>query len=162
MTRYSALIPAAGSGVRLRPFTFTRPKPLVYVAGKPILGHILDNLRGVVDDVTVIVGYMADRVEEYCTAAHGDHFSFHFVHQQDRMGLGHAVLQGRDAVPDGGLIITLGDEIFGMTYAKMVVRHHANMPTDASLGLKKVDDPRNYGVVETDEEGRITAMVERL
>ena len=109
MTRYSALIPAAGSGVRLRPFTFTRPKPLVYVAGKPILGHILDNLRGVVDDVTVIVGYMADSVEEYCTAAHGDHFAFNFVQQEDRLGLGHAILQGRDSVPDGGLIITLGD-----------------------------------------------------
>ncbi|NIP34688.1 MAG: NTP transferase domain-containing protein, partial [Thermoplasmata archaeon] len=66
MVTYSALIPAAGSGVRLRPFTFTRPKPLVYVAGKPILGHILDGLDGVVDQVTVIVGYMAEKVEGYC------------------------------------------------------------------------------------------------
>lgn len=161
MTRYSALIPAAGSGVRLRPFTFTRPKPLVYVAGKPILGHILDGLVGVVDEVTVIVGYMADKVEAYCLKAYGDTFTFEFVHQEERLGLGHAVLQGRDAVPEGGLIITLGDEIFGMPYSDMLEAHRAAMPCNVSVGVKVVDDPRNYGVVEMDGEGTITAMIEK-
>lgn len=161
MTRYSALIPAAGSGVRLRPFTFTRPKPLVYVAGKPILGHILDGLEGVVDEVTVIVGYMADKVEAYCQGSYGDTFGFHFVPQEERLGLGHAVLQGRGHVAEGGLIITLGDEIFGMPYADMVAVHEANAPCDASLGLKRVEDPRNYGVVELDETGTVVAMVEK-
>lgn len=161
MARYSALIPAAGSGVRLRPFTFTRPKPLVYVAGKPILGHILDGLVGVVEDVTVIVGYMADKVEGYCKDAYGDTFSFQFVRQADRLGLGHAVLQGRDSVPEGGFIITLGDEIFGLPYSKMLEAHNAAMPCDASVGVKLVDDPRNYGVVEMDGDGTVTAMIEK-
>ncbi len=161
MARFSALIPAAGSGTRLRPFTFTRPKPLVYVAGKPILGHILDGLVGVVDEVTVIVGFMADKVESYCTRAYGEHFTFHFATQDDLLGLGHAVLQGKAHVPDGGLIVTLGDEIFGMPYRQMVEAHQANQPCDASLGLKHVEDPRNYGVVELDSTGRVTAMVEK-
>jgi glucose-1-phosphate thymidylyltransferase len=161
MASYSALIPAAGSGVRLRPFTFNRPKPLVYVAGKPILGHILDGLVGVVDEVTVIVGYMADKVERYCQEAYGDTFSFNFVHQEERLGLGHAVLQGRDSVPDGGLIITLGDEIFGMSYADMMAKHESLKPSDASVGIKRVEDPRNYGVVEMDDDYRITAMIEK-
>jgi glucose-1-phosphate thymidylyltransferase len=161
MTAYSALIPAAGSGVRLRPFTFTRPKPLVYVAGKPILGHILDGLVGVVDEVTVIVGYMADQVEAYCREAYGSRFSFTFVNQEERNGLGHAVLQGRDAVREGGLIVTLGDEIFGMPYSDMLEAHRASMPCDASIGFKIVEDPRNYGVLEMDDEGRITAMIEK-
>lgn len=161
MTSYSALIPAAGSGVRLRPFTFTRPKPLVYVAGKPILGHILDGLVGVVTDVTVIVGYMADQVEAYCQEAYGPRFSFTFVHQEDRQGLGHAVLQGRDAVQPGGLIVTLGDEIFGMPYADMLEAHKASIPCDASIGYKIVEDPRNYGVLEMDDDGTITAMIEK-
>ncbi|UCC92773.1 MAG: NTP transferase domain-containing protein [Thermoplasmata archaeon] len=161
MATYTALIPAAGSGVRLRPFTFTRPKPLVYVAGKPIMGHILDGLVGVVDQVTVIVGYMADKVEAYCQEAYGSHFTFEFVHQQDRLGLGHAVLQGKEAVPEGGLIITLGDEIFGMSYADMLREHHGAMPCDASVGYKIVEDPRNYGVVEVSGDGTITAMMEK-
>lgn len=161
MATYSALIPAAGSGVRLRPFTFTRPKPLVYVAGKPILGHILDDLVGVVDEVTVIVGYMADKVEAYCQEAYGDKFRFNFVHQEERLGLGHAVLQGRRAVPEGGLIITLGDEIFGMSYADMLETHRTVMPCDASVGYKVVEDPRNYGVLEMADDNTITAMIEK-
>jgi glucose-1-phosphate thymidylyltransferase len=51
------LIPAAGQGVRLKPHTLTRPKPMIYVAGKPIIGHILDNLEGLFKDVVLIVGY---------------------------------------------------------------------------------------------------------
>jgi glucose-1-phosphate thymidylyltransferase len=161
MATYSALIPAAGSGVRLRPFTFTRPKPLVYVAGKPILGHILDDLVNVVEEVTVIVGYMADKVEAYCQEAYGSDFRFNFVHQKEQLGLGHAVLQGRDVVPEGGLIITLGDEIFGMPYAEMLETHRAAMPCDASVGYKVVEDPRNYGVLEMLADGTITAMMEK-
>ena len=161
MASYSALIPAAGSGVRLRPFTFTRPKPLIYVAGKPILGHILDGLVGVVDEVTVIVGYMADKVETYCLGTYGDDFEFNFVPQEERLGLGHAVLHGKGHVPEGGLLITLGDEIFGMAYSDMVEAHGRNLPCDASVGLKRVADPRNYGVVELDDDGRIVAMVEK-
>ena len=161
MTSHSALIPAAGSGVRLRPFTFTRPKPLVFVAGKPILGHILDGLAGVVDGVTVIVGYMADKVEAYCRGAYGDTFDFNFVQQTERLGLGHAVLQARGVVPDGGLIITLGDEIFGMAYSEMLSIHGSNQPRDASVGLKVVDDPRKYGIVELAPDGMIVAMEEK-
>jgi glucose-1-phosphate thymidylyltransferase len=161
MASYTALIPAAGSGVRLRPFTFTRPKPLVYVAGKPILGHILDGLVGVVEEVTVITGYMAEQVEAYCEEAYGSRLSFNYVRQVDRQGLGHAVLQGRDAVPGGGLIITLGDEIFGMAYSDMLDAHRTAMPCDGSVGYKIVEDPRNYGVLEMDGEGRITAMIEK-
>lgn len=161
MASFTALIPAAGSGVRLRPFTFTRPKPLVYVAGKPILGHILDDLVGVVEEVTVIVGYMADKVEAYCREAYGDRFGFNFVHQRDRLGLGHAVLQGQEIVPDGGLLITLGDEIFGMHYSEMLEAHRAAMPCDASVGYKIVEDPRNYGVLEMAPDGTITAMMEK-
>ncbi len=161
MARYTALIPAAGSGIRLRPFTFTRPKPLIFVAGKPILGHILDALVGVVDEVTVIVGYMADKVEAYCVEAYGDTFTINFVPQEKQLGLGHAVLQAKATVPEGGLIITLGDEIFGMGYAEMLSIHGANMPCDASIGLKKVDEPSKYGIVELDGGGRIVSMVEK-
>ncbi len=161
MARYTALIPAAGSGVRLRPFTFTRPKPLVFVAGKPILGHILDGLVGVVDEVTVIVGFMADKVEGYCREAYGEAFTFNFVHQEDRLGLGHAVLQAKGTVPEGGLLITLGDEIFGMAYADMLAVHGSNMPRDASIGLKVVDEPSKYGIVELEGGDTIVAMVEK-
>jgi glucose-1-phosphate thymidylyltransferase len=161
MARYSALIPAAGTGTRLRPITFTRPKPLVFVAGKPILGHILDHLVGVVDDITVVVGHHADKVEEYCRRAYGERFTFHFAHQHELLGLGHAVLAGRGHVPSGGLVVTLGDEIFGVPYERMLEVHASNLPCDASVGIKHVPDPRNYGVVELAADGRVLDMVEK-
>jgi glucose-1-phosphate thymidylyltransferase len=115
----------------------------------------------VVEEVTVIVGYMAEQVEAYCEGAYGSRLRFNFVHQHDRKGLGHAVLQGRDAVPEGGLMITLGDEIFGMSYSDMLDAHGEAMPCDGSVGYKIVEDPRNYGVLEMDDDGRITAMIEK-
>jgi glucose-1-phosphate thymidylyltransferase len=161
MIKYSALIPAAGTGTRLRPITFTRPKSLVYVAGKPILGHILDNLVGVVDEVTVVVGHYAEKVESYCQRAYGDRLAFHFARQDELLGLGHAVLQGKGHVPSGGLIVTLGDEIFGNPYADMLAKHRLNAPCDGSVGIKVVPDPRNYGVVELAADGRVLDMVEK-
>jgi glucose-1-phosphate thymidylyltransferase len=161
MARYSALVPAAGTGTRLRPITFTRPKPLVYVAGRPILGHILDRLVGVVDDVTVVVGHHADKVTAYCERAWADRFTFHFAHQRELLGLGHAVLAGRGHVPSGGLIVTLGDEIFGVPYQRMLEAHAANSPCVASVGIKRVSDPRNYGVVELAADGRVLDLVEK-
>ena len=116
MATYSALIPAAGSGVRLRPFTFTRPKPLVYVAGKPIMGHILDGLVGEVDQVTVIVGYMADKVETYCQEAYGDQVTFRFVHQESLRRVAPKVRRMRTAIPDQG-------QIFSPAFPIAVVRH---------------------------------------
>jgi len=161
MAKYSALIPAAGTGTRLRPITFTRPKTLVYVAGKPILGHILDNLVGVVDEVAVVVGHYAEKVESYCQRAYGDRLTFRFAHQEELLGLGHAVLQGKGLVPSGGLIVTLGDEIFGTPYSDMLARHVLNAPCDGSVGIKVVPDPRNYGVVELAADGRVLDMVEK-
>ena len=81
--------------------------------------------------------------------------------QEEQLGLGHAVLQAKDTVPEGGLLITLGDEIFGMAYSDMLALHGSNMPRDASIGLKVVDEPSKYGIVELDGDDTIVAMVEK-
>ncbi len=159
-----ALIPAAGVGMRLRPHTHTKPKPLVSVAGKPILGHILDSLRGCVDEVFIIVGYMKEKVIAFANRHYADDFRFEFVEQENRLGLGHAVWLGLRAMEAMGelepVLITLGDEFFGMDYATMIERHGSLGATDATLGVKIVDKPSNYGIVELDE-GMITGMIEK-
>lgn len=155
-----ALIPAAGIGTRLRPHTFTKPKPMIYVAGKQIIGHILDNLVGCVDDVVIVVGYMKETLIEYVEENYNDKFNIEFIEQKERLGLGHAVYVAKDAINNSKCLITLGDEFFGPHYKEMIETHMNQLPCDASIGVKVVDIPQHYGIVEL-ENGNISHLVEK-
>ncbi len=154
------LIPAAGQGVRLKPHTLTRPKPMIYVAGKPIIGHILDNLKGLFKDIIIIVGYMKEKLIDYVDKNYLDIFNIQYVEQKEILGLGHAIYMGKSAVGAAPLLITLGDEFFGMSYAEMLKEHQNREPTAGSLGVKHVNDPKHYGVVEH-IDGKITKLIEK-
>ncbi len=154
------LIPAAGQGVRLKPHTLSRPKPMIYVAGKPIIGHILDNLKGLFTDIVIIVGYMKDKLIRYVDANYSKDFKIDYVEQTEMLGLGHAVYLGKDLVGSSPLLITLGDEFFGMSYQEMLVEHKKLMPAACTLGVKHVDNPSHYGVVEEDS-GKVSRLIEK-
>ena len=87
----NVIIPAAGIGTRLRPHTHTAPKAMLHVAGKPILGHILDRVAGLTDVGTVylVVGFLAEKIEEY-VKSHYD-INIQFVRQGELRGLGFAI-----------------------------------------------------------------------
>lgn len=154
-TRPIALIPAAGQGTRLKPHTHTLPKVLLQVAGKPILGHILDDLPGLgLDEVVLIVGYYGERVVRYVKERHPG-LKAHFVEQPERLGLGHAVSLGAPIAGKRPLLVILGDTIFEADLGA-VLRGETS-----SIGVKEVDDPRRFGIVEVDREGRVTRMVEK-
>lgn len=88
----NAVIPAAGQGTRLYPQTHTKPKPMVRVAGKPILGHILDGLvESPIDEAVVVVGVMRDHVVEYADAEYGDRLDVEYTKQETTEGLGHCI-----------------------------------------------------------------------
>lgn len=150
-----AIIPAAGIGTRLRPHTYTLPKALLYVAGKPILSHILDDVVALgPSSVVLIVGYKGDLIEEYVRAQYPD-LAVDFVVQEERRGIAHAVDMTR-AVADEGepLLIVLGDTII-RTDLERITKSASN-----ALGVKEVEDPRRFGVAETDGN-RITRLVEK-
>ena len=154
-TKPIALIPAAGQGTRLKPHTHTLPKVLLHVAGKPILGHILDDLpRLGIDEVILIVGYYAERVVSYVKERHPG-LKAHFVEQTEQLGLGHAVSLGAPIAGNRPLLVILGDTIFEADLAA-VLRGGVS-----SIGVKEVEDPRRFGIVETDAQGRVTRMVEK-
>lgn len=148
-----AIIPVAGVGSRLRPHTYTTPKVLLNVAGKPILGHILDTLVAEgITSVTFIVGYMGDLVEEYVNREYDLDASF--VMQESREGLGHAIWLAREDLGEEPVLIILGDTIFDVDLAPV-------LSGDASsLGVRSVEDPRRFGVVESDG-GRVVRLVEK-
>ena len=149
-----AIIPVAGVGTRLRPHTYTLPKVLLNVAGKPILGHILDAiLEQGIDQVTIITGYMGKLVRDFVRNRYD--IDIEFVSQKESLGLGHAIWTARDTFGKEPLMIILGDTIFDVN-----LRESINSGK-SSIGVKKVDDPRRFGVVELDKEGYIVNFVEK-
>jgi glucose-1-phosphate thymidylyltransferase len=148
-----AIIPVAGVGSRLRPHTYTVPKVLLNVAGKPIVGHILDKIIDAgFDEATIIVGYLGDMVKEYVLS----HYSIKvdFIEQEERLGLGHAIYISRQTFSRSPVLIILGDTIFDVDLKTMV---HSEF---TELGVKHVDDPRRFGVAET-SNGFISHLVEK-
>jgi glucose-1-phosphate thymidylyltransferase len=151
-----AIIPVAGVGSRLRPHTYTLPKVLLNVAGKPILGHILDRIRhDGVTSATIVVGYMGNLVESYVRTHHKD-INTNFVTQDELLGLGHSIWVARESFPAKGepLLIILGDTIFDVDFKPVFAS------ATSSLGVKAVEDPRRFGVAET-SDGHITRLVEK-
>jgi glucose-1-phosphate thymidylyltransferase len=147
------IIPLAGFGTRLRPHTYTKPKPLVSVAGKPVLGHILDKLAGVdIEETIFIVGYLGDQIREYVSANY--HFASRYIEQKELKGQAHAIYLAREHLSGPALIIFV-DTIFEADLSAL--KHE---PADGVIYVKEVEDPRRFGVVIT-RQGVITRLVEK-
>ncbi|MBI4362024.1 MAG: NTP transferase domain-containing protein [Euryarchaeota archaeon] len=156
------LIPAAGTGTRLYPHTHTKPKAMIFVAGKPLIGHILDRLAPLrPEEVIVVVGYMRERLVDYVKRDYGRRFRrLTFVPQEEQLGLGHAVHAAAGAIGESPLMIALGDMIFKAGYREFLAAHRRNR-CGGSIGVKRVDDPRHYGIAVLDRRGRIRRLVEK-
>lgn len=151
-----AIIPVAGAGTKLRPHTYTQPKSLIPVAGKPILGFIIDQLleNGITEFVFVI-GYLGEKIREYVEREYPE-IKRKYVVQETREGLGHAIWLAKDAIPQNReIIIVLGDTIIDVDLKKII---HSKT---SLLGVKKVADPRKFGVAEFDDYDNIIHVVEK-
>lgn len=154
MNDVHAIIPVAGVGSRLRPHTYSAPKVLVQVAGKPILGHILDELQDLgIERLTLIVGYLGDMIRDYVDSSYS--FKTEYVHQEELRGLGHAIYTTREsAKEDKRLLIILGDTIFKCDLRSVL------SSKDSLIGVKEVTDPKRFGIIEL-EGDRILGMQEK-
>ncbi len=143
------IIPAAGAGKRLFPHTFTKPKPMVYIAGKPIIGHILDRMRNVEpEEIILIVGYKKEQIISYVDKNYSSIFNIRYVDQKEQLGLGHSIYVARDEIGDSNIMIALGDMIFKAGYLEFYKHHLDNGDCSGSIGVREVDDPKKYGIVE--------------
>ena len=153
-----AIIPAAGVGIRLRPHTYSIPKILLNVAGKPMIAHLTDELVNVkeIDTIIIIVGHLGDKVQDFINDryASNKNVKFKFVEQKEMNGLGHAVYQAKEFLKNEPVVIILGDTIFEF---KMDDFFHLE---NSAIGVKDVDDPQRFGVIET-RNGFISKMVEK-
>ncbi|MGF1574164.1 MAG: sugar phosphate nucleotidyltransferase [Sumerlaeia bacterium] len=151
-----AIIPVAGFGTRMRPHTFTVPKVLMNVAGKPMLDHIISDLvEAGVDGLTIILGFLGDVIEEHVRKTWGS-LELNFVVQTEMLGLGHAISLGKlFHEKDEKLLIILGDTILQADFKALLATPHS------ALGVREVEDPRRFGVVELDSAGLISSMIEK-
>lgn len=153
MNHIRAIIPVAGIGTRLRPHTYTLPKVLLNVAGKPIIGHIMDRIiqKGITK-VTFIVGYLGEMVADFIRKNYK--IDAQFVYQDEQKGLGHAIYLARDTFDNDELLIILGDTIFDVDLNSMLASENS------VLGVKEVENPSRFGVV-LEENGIITKLIEK-
>ena len=148
------VIPMAGYGKRLRPHTYSRPKPLINVAGKPMLDHVLDSLDGLdIEEYIFIVGYLGDQIEDYVTENYDVKASF--VAQEELIGQAHAIHLAREYLT-GPAIVLFADTLFKADASVI-----NDTDADAIAFVREVEDPRRFGVVTLDGEGRVTRFVEK-
>ena len=150
-----AIIPVAGAGTKLRPHTYTQPKALIPLAGKTVLSIIIDQLKNAgFTEFIFVVGYLGDKIQDYVHTNH-PFIQAHFVHQNDRQGIGHALKLTRDIVAGDEIFVVLGDTITEYDISCVLSNEHS------MLGVKKVDDPRAFGVAEIDGDNLVTHVIEK-
>ena len=150
-----AFIPVAGAGKNLRPLTYTQPKALISIAGKTILGAIIDQLSEAgVTEFVFVIGYLGEKIQHYIAETYPN-LTYTLVTQNDRRGLGHAIWLTADAVQDDEVLIVLGDTIFDYDIKKI-------LESDISqIGVKRVDDPSSFGVAELGADDMVQKLVEK-
>lgn len=151
-----AVIPVAGVGTQLRPHTYTQPKSLIPIAGKPILSYILDQLLEVgIKEYVFVIGYLGEKIKEYVETEYPK-LNKKFVVQQQREGLGHAIWLTKDVIPvDSEIIIVLGDTIIDANLSEFI------KIKKSALGIKRVDNPSLFGVAQLNDKAEIIQVVEK-
>jgi glucose-1-phosphate thymidylyltransferase len=151
------IIPLAGFGKRMRPHTWSKPKPLVNVAGKPVLGHILDKLADLdvaVDELIFIVGWLGEQIQAYYEASDYP-YPAHYVEQKELLGQAHAIWLAREHLT-GPVLIIFVDTIFEADLSGW-----ETSGLDGVLYVKEVEDPRRFGVAVVGTDGLVTHLIEK-
>ena len=150
------IIPLAGLGTRMRPYTWSRPKALLHVAGNTVIGHLLNLMADITtEEVVFVVGYKGDEIEAWLRE-HYSHLDIRIVVQEEALGQAHAIWLCRDYLNDGPVLVAFGDGIVDAAYAEI-----DQTDADAVALIEERDDPRKFGVAVTDAAGMVTQIIEK-
>jgi len=146
----------AGYGTRMRPHTWSRPKPLLKVAGNTVVGHILDQMREITtEEVIFVVGYRGDQIEQWIQENYAN-LDTHFVVQEEALGQAHAVWLCRDYLDDGDVVVAFGDGIIEADYANL-----NKTAADAVFLVQEIEDARRFGVAVLNDDGYVVELIEK-
>lgn len=149
-----AVILAAGEGKRMRPLTLVRPKPLVLVAGRPILEHIIDALPSEVNDLILVVGYKAEMIREHF----GDSYKsrrIRYVHQWMPAGTAHALSMAEPLLEGGRFLMLNADDLHGTRALREALTH------PLALLAATHPEPSKFGVISLNADGTLAGIVEK-
>ncbi len=152
------IIPMAGMGKRMRPHTLTTPKPLIAIAGKPMVQHIVEDITKVcdekVDEIAYVVGRFGKQVEENLLTVAEKLGAKGTIHYQDEaLGTAHAIMCAKTALT-GKVVIAFADTLFKADFK-------LDSSKEGIIWVQKVEDPRPFGVVKLDKDGVITDFIEK-
>ncbi|AKD02422.1 sugar phosphate nucleotidyltransferase [Pontibacter korlensis] len=152
------IIPMAGMGKRMRPHTLTVPKPLIPIAGKPIVQRLVEDIAKVchepIEEVAFIIGHFGEQVEkdlkEIATqvGAKGT-----IVYQEEALGTAHAILCAKESL-EGKVVVAFADTLFNADF-------QLDTNADGTIWVQRVEDPRPFGVIKLNENNEITDFVEK-
>ncbi len=152
------VIPMAGLGTRLRPHTWSKPKPLVSIAGRTVLDYLMDLFKTLPDpqnaEFIFIIGYLGDQVREHI-AQHYPEIQAHFVVQEEMRGQSHALWLAREHLA-GPMVVTYADTILETSFSFL-----KDEICDAVAWVQPVPDPRRFGVAQLNGNGRVTHLIEK-
>ena len=154
------LIPAAGLGTRLRPLTYTLPKPLLSVTNKPIIMYAIEDLRdaGIVDIGIIVSDFVKAALEKEGLEVAG--VSISYIRQADQLGIAHAVKQAREWLAGDDFCLYLSDNLFENGVQRYVEAFQTG-DVDAVIALVKVPNPKEFGVAVLDEAGNVMRILEK-
>jgi glucose-1-phosphate thymidylyltransferase len=152
------IVPMAGRGSRLRPHTLTVPKPLIPVAGKPIVQRLVEDITKVcgekVDEIAFIIGDFGSAVEqELIDLAQNLGAKGSIYHQEEALGTAHAILCAKPSLT-GKVVVAFADTLFRANFT-------LDSDADGIIWVNQIDDPRAFGVVKLDASNTITDFVEK-
>ncbi|MFW9971864.1 MAG: sugar phosphate nucleotidyltransferase [Candidatus Odinarchaeota archaeon] len=166
------ICPIAGVGKRLQPFTYSKPKAFLKIAGKRLIDHILIKLKNSFPKATnicFIVGYKKRQITEYLLKNHSDYFNLHFIEQKPLgyeadtpffSGLGDAILLAREFSQNDDCFVFLSDRLPIEDYSSILLNFHEDI-CDGVINVKQVENPQFYGVIELDGNGIVKSIVEK-
>lgn len=156
-----ALILAGGLGTRLRPLTYSRPKHLLPIANKPHIDHVLELLqRHGVTEAVLLTSYLSEAFEATIEAASARGFTMHVTHEQEPLGTAGAIKNAEEFARDETFLCFNGDVLTDIDLGELVA-FHRDRGALATIYLTPVDDPSAFGVVPTDDKGKVTGFIEK-
>jgi glucose-1-phosphate thymidylyltransferase len=155
------LILSGGKGSRLYPLTFTSAKQLIPVANKPVLFRVIETIRDAgITDIGIVTGSTGEQIKEAVGRGGRWGVNITYIPQEAPLGLAHAVKISQDFLGDDRFVMFLGDNVIQGGISPLIAQF-ANSKWNSQIVLTRIEDPRQYGVAELGEDGRIIRLIEK-